>query len=126
MSNHHGLRILAILLALAASLAAARGEDDRESAFRGKRLAEANCSGCHAIAQFDESPLRMAPPLRDIAGSNSASVLREKLRGAVFLEHAVMPDFEPSDEQADDLANHMLSIAESAGKADAGPSRRLH
>jgi hypothetical protein len=64
--------------------------------------------------------------LRDIAGSNSATALREKLRGAVFLEHAVMPDFEPSPEQADDLWNYMLSIAENAGKADAGPTRRLH
>lgn len=108
------VRIVTMLVvALAAQTAAAASEDDRrESAFRGKRIAEANCATCHAIAQLDASPLPAAPPLREIGRTIPAERLRELLRGAVFADHAVMPDFEPDEEQADDIANYIRSIAE--------------
>jgi mono/diheme cytochrome c family protein len=124
MTNGHSLRLLtAFLLALALPPSAHADDDERESAFRGKRLAEANCAGCHAIAQFDDSPLRLAPPFRNMAERFSPSALRALLGGPVFLEHAVMPDFEPSAEQAEDLATYILSIAERVKEADEGPAR---
>ena len=77
----------------------------------GKKLFAANCATCHAIAQFDESTLATAPPFRIIGARTSRARLREMLGGRVFLDHAVMPDFEPDSEQADDLANYIASIA---------------
>lgn len=105
------MRIPLAILAMAVSVTAACADDERESAFRGKRIAEANCATCHAIAQFDGSPLPSAPPLREIGARFAFAELRVLLRGPVFLDHAEMPDFEPSQVQADDLATYMIDIA---------------
>lgn len=105
------MRIAMLVIAMAASTAAAADDDRRESAFRGKRIAEANCAACHAVAQFDASPLEAAPPLREIGRAIPPERLRQLLRGAVFADHAVMPDFEPDRQQADDLAAYMRDIA---------------
>jgi mono/diheme cytochrome c family protein len=99
--------------------------DDAESAFRGKRLAEANCAGCHALAQHDKSTLAIAPPLREIGSRFAPKELRDMLHGKVFLEHAAMPDFEPDDGQAADLANSILSISENRSEAHGEYARRL-
>lgn len=105
------MRLLLSMLVMAAALSAAMADDQRESAFRGKRMAEANCATCHAIAQVDMSTLRSAPPLREIGGMIAFTRLRNVLTGQVFLEHAIMPDFEPTEAQADDLATYIHSIA---------------
>ena len=101
--------VLGPALVMSATLAYA--DDHRESAFRGKRIAEANCAICHALAQVDESTVPAAPPLRDLGASFSLVDLRQMLRGGVFLKHAIMPDFEPTPAQADDLATYIHSIA---------------
>lgn len=83
---------------------------DPESAFRGKRLAEANCAECHAIAQVDESLHPAAPPFRLMARRRDLASLRTEMTGDLFLLHAVMPDFEPDAGQADDIVTYMESI----------------
>ena len=97
-------------LALGIALALASGPvgaGDSESAFRGRRIAEANCADCHAIAQFDMSANPKAPAFRDIGKLRPLEALRRDLRGALFLRHAVMPDFEPDATQADDLVTYL-------------------
>jgi cytochrome c len=89
------MRIAVLLAALGCTVAVAAADDARERAFRGKRLAEANCATCHAIAQFDASSLRTAPPLRTLGRTIAFERLRAMLGGQVFLRHAVMPDFQP-------------------------------
>jgi mono/diheme cytochrome c family protein len=83
---------------------------DPESAFRGKRLAEANCADCHAIAQVDESLDPSAPPFRSMGRRRDLAALRIEMTGDLFLRHAVMPDFEPDAKQADDIVTYMESI----------------
>ena len=83
---------------------------DHESAFRGKRLAEANCADCHAIAQVDESLDPAAPPFRTMAKRRDLATLRTEMTGDLFLRHAVMPDFEPDAKQAGDIVTYMESI----------------
>ncbi|WP_187969210.1 c-type cytochrome [Aquibium microcysteis] len=95
-------------LALSGSAIAA----DPESAFRGKRLAEANCAECHAIAQVDQSLDPAAPPFRQMALRRNLATLRGEMTGDLFLRHAAMPDFEPDARQADDLVTYMESIQE--------------
>lgn len=102
---------IAVMASALAGMQAAAAGDDAESAFRGRRIAEANCAGCHALAQFDESTLPAAPPLREIGRTISAKELRELLRGPVFERHAAMPDFEPDARQARDLAAYIADIA---------------
>ncbi len=99
---------ISILTVLVAALPA--GAADRESVFRGKRSAEINCGPCHAVGKADTSPNEAAPPLRELWERPVFATLREELGGPVFARHAVMPDFEPSREQAADLMNYVESI----------------
>jgi mono/diheme cytochrome c family protein len=98
------------LLLLTLTLVQPASALDPESAFRGKRLAEANCADCHAIAQVDESLDPAAPPFRAMAKRRDLATLRAELTGDLFLRHAVMPDFEPDAKQADDIVTYMQSI----------------
>ncbi|TWG55170.1 c-type cytochrome [Aminobacter sp. J44] len=100
-----------VILMMAATAGPAAADDAVESAFRGRRIAEANCAECHAITQIDESPLKEAPPFREIPARIPADALAKMLEGAVFKKHAVMPDFEPDPQQAADLVTFMHDIA---------------
>lgn len=106
------MRIVLSILALVASQSCGLADDERESAFRGRRIAEANCGACHALARTDRSTLSAAPPLREVGANVPYGKLREMLRGPVFLKHVVMPDFDPDGQQADDLAAYIRSIAQ--------------
>ncbi|QDZ01352.1 cytochrome c [Nitratireductor mangrovi] len=85
---------------------------DRESAFRGRRLAEANCAPCHALAQFDGSENAEAPPFRHLGRRRPLATLRDEMLADLFLRHAVMPDFEPDRRQVDDIVTYIESIQE--------------
>lgn len=98
----------AALLAALASPAAA----DAESEFRGRRLAEANCAVCHAIAQVDASENQKAPPFRSLGRLRPLDTLRQDMAGDLFKRHPEMPDFEPDREQIDDIADFIESIQE--------------
>lgn len=98
------------VLLLTVAVAQPAAAFDPESAFRGKRLAEANCADCHAIAQVDESLDPAAPPFRAMARRRDLATLRTEMTGDLFLRHAVMPDFEPDAKQADDIVTYMESI----------------
>lgn len=106
------MKILLAIVALFLLAADLPHGERRESAFRGKRIAESECGTCHGIGRFDGSSIARAPPFRVIAGRISRGDLIEMLRGPVFLTHEIMPDFEPTTGQAADLAEYMLSIAE--------------
>lgn len=105
------MKIVLAIVALGLLAADPTHGERRESAFRGKRIAETECGGCHGIGQFDGSSIAQAPPFRVIAGRISRGDLIEMLQGPVFLKHEIMPDFEPTREQAADLTEYMLSIA---------------
>lgn len=106
------MRLPIVLTAGAALLLAAQVEAaDRESEFRGRRLAEANCYGCHAIALYDESLDERAPPFREMAMRSDFEVLRQDMAGDLFLRHPEMPDFEPTPGQIADLVVFIESLA---------------
>ncbi|MDP3898710.1 MAG: cytochrome c [Mesorhizobium sp.] len=83
---------------------------DRESAFRGRRIAEANCAECHAIARYDTSENPAAPPFRTLSRRPSFATLRQSMSGQIFLRHAVMPDFEPTPDQVNDIVDFIENI----------------
>lgn len=99
-----------LLTVLAAAVSAPAIAADSESRFRGRRIAEANCAICHAIAQVDESENADAPPFRSLARLRPLAPLRREMAGELFLRHAVMPDFEPTPEQVDDIVDFIESI----------------
>lgn len=105
--NGRGIMLTTLAVASVAVVALAA---DRESEFRGRRIAEANCASCHAIALHDESALPEAPAFRIIARSPLFAQIRRELAGELFLRHPDMPDFEPSQDQANDIADYIESL----------------
>lgn len=77
----------------------------------GKALAEKNCTTCHAIDVTGASPLREAPPFRDIATNYSEAELEDAFNEGVATEHPAMPDWQMTPEQAAALARYVMSLA---------------
>jgi mono/diheme cytochrome c family protein len=100
--------LAAILVTATAAQALAA---DAESEFRGRRIAEANCAVCHDIS-LGQSDNPEAPPFRLLTRTRSLAVLRADMAGDLFTRHPEMPDFEPTPQQLDDIANFIGSISQ--------------
>jgi cytochrome c len=79
-----------------------------DGAAAGHRLAAAWCSECHAIEAAPTGKATAAPDFADIASRPSTTALSLK----VFLRtsHPSMPNIIIAPDQADDLANYILSL----------------
>jgi cytochrome c len=104
---------LATLMALMASFPisirnAGAVELTEWTASDGRRLAEAWCKSCHAIEPHMAGTLGQAPSFEAIANRHGTTALSLK----VFLStsHQNMPDLVITPDQADALANYILSL----------------
>lgn len=104
---------LAVLTALAASFVIpAHNADGAElaahSVAEGHRLADAWCTQCHAIEPHMAGMFNQAPSFESIANRHGTTALSLK----VFLKtsHQNMPDLVIAPDQADALANYILSL----------------
>ncbi|MBR0883008.1 cytochrome c [Bradyrhizobium barranii subsp. barranii] len=79
-----------------------------DSAFKGRRLAEAWCKPCHAIEPHMPGMSDQAPGFASIANRYGTTALSLK----VFLKtsHQNMPNLVIAPDQADALANYILSL----------------
>ena len=77
----------------------------------GRMLVRAHCAGCHAVERTDESPLKGAPPFRDMGSVYPASDLQEAFAEGIVTSHPAMPQFEFTPQQIVDLIAYMDSIA---------------
>ena len=112
MTRQAGLRILiAIVFALVAlvfvRLHNASGTP-LPSTSAGFRLAEAWCKDCHSIEAATAGSTRRAPDFTAIADRRSTTALSLK----VFFQtsHRSMPNLIIAPDQADNLANYILSL----------------
>lgn len=76
----------------------------------GKRLAEVNCSRCHAIGKEGESAHTEAPAFRDLAGRYPINALEEALAEGIYVGHPDMPEFQATPEQIDALLAYIESV----------------
>lgn len=111
-----------ILTFLALSLAAtpALAQDEAAQIAEGKRLAEINCMRCHNIEATGESPLTDAPPFREIASNYDKMELVDGFMEGLAVRHPLMPDWEVTEPQAEELAAFVLSLGTGA-KAENNP-----
>lgn len=103
--------LIVVAAGLSILVAGQAAASDRESEFRGRRLAEANCYGCHALALHDQGLDERAPPFRELARRPDVDTLRADMAGDLFERHPEMPDFEPTPDQIDDLVDFIESLA---------------
>jgi len=87
--------------------AAAAGD---ASAPRGRAYAQAHCARCHALGLEGASPLRRAPPFRDLAQTFPIDDLADVLVEGVERRHPAMPDVRLDPADADDLTAYLRSL----------------
>ena len=100
--------IAGLLVCLCATADAAdSGELDR----RGKVILQQNCGRCHAIEAAGESPLKKAPPMRDIYARFDPRELQAELREGMVSRHRAMPQIDFSDEDVDAIMAYLYALA---------------
>jgi cytochrome c len=93
--------LLLALLAFAPSVTFGQ-PTDAELIARGKTILTAQCSRCHQITLMGLSPLRAAPPFREVMRRYEPEALEEALAEGLSTGHESMPEFkfEPDDVNA--------------------------
>jgi mono/diheme cytochrome c family protein len=78
---------------------------------RGKAVLQENCGRCHAIEAAGESPLRQAPPMRDIYARFAPRELQAELKEGMVSKHRAMPQIDFSDEDVDAILAYLYALA---------------
>jgi cytochrome c len=103
------VRLATLMASLFVSIRAVTGvEVIEKTASEGHRLAEAWCKSCHAIEPDITGTLNQTPSFEAIANRHGTTALSLK----VFLRtsHQNMPNLVFTPDQADALANYILSL----------------
>ncbi len=77
----------------------------------GKAILEKHCGRCHAIEAKGTSPLKVAPPMRDIYGRYATRELREELSEGMVSKHKAMPQISFSDEDVAAILAYLHDLA---------------
>ena len=75
----------------------------------GRDIAEAQCSACHAIGSYGDSPNAAAPPFRILLSRYHAEVLEQELIEGIRVAHP-MPAFQFNPQGVDALIAYLRSI----------------
>jgi mono/diheme cytochrome c family protein len=87
------------------------GTPDAELVAAGRRIAERQCSSCHAIDRTSVGPPQGAPPLRDLLFLNDPDWVAYRLIDAVRMGHDNMPVFDFDVQAADALIAYLKTIS---------------
>ena len=101
----YSFSVLAIFAALTGSVAAQEGR-----AQRGRVFADTNCARCHAVGRVGESPLRPAPPFRELHKRYPVENLAEAFAEGIVTGHPSMPEFRLDPAQINDLLAYLKSL----------------
>lgn len=77
---------------------------------RGFVFVQTNCSKCHAVGRFGDSPLAIAPPFRTLHENYPVEDLAEALVEGIVVGHPSMPQFELDPAQVDDVIAYLKSL----------------
>ena len=77
----------------------------------GRRIAERDCTSCHAVKPGDvgPSPMEAAPPFQLVARMPSSTELA--LRVFLRTSHAGMPNLQFTEQEVDDLVAYIVSLS---------------
>jgi mono/diheme cytochrome c family protein len=85
----------------------------RDASAEGKAILHRHCARCHSIEAVGESPLRTAPPMRDIYGLYATRELQEELSEGMVSKHKAMPQISFSDEEVAAILDYLYKLARS-------------
>ena len=78
---------------------------------RGATIARTDCARCHAVGRVGASPLREAPPFRELHTRYPVEDLAESLAEGIRTGHPGMPEFRFDSDQVDALIAYLRSLA---------------
>ena len=84
--------------------------DSSELTARGKIVLQEKCGRCHSVEAAGESPLKIAPPMRDIYARFPPRELQEELLEGKVSRHKEMPQIEFSQEDVDAILAYLYSL----------------
>ena len=96
---------------LACLSATSNAADSSQLRSRGKVILKENCSRCHAIESVGKSPLKQAPPMRDIYARFAPRELQAELSEGMVSKHRAMPQIDFSDEDVDAILAYLYALA---------------
>jgi mono/diheme cytochrome c family protein len=82
-----------------------------DASVEGKALLHKYCARCHAIEAVGASPLRTAPPMREIYGRYAPRELQEELSEGMVSRHKEMPQISFSDEEVAAILAYLYDLA---------------
>jgi cytochrome c len=97
-------------IGLAVLLSSAAGAQQSPSVQRGMTLARTYCARCHSIDKISESPLKIAPPFRNLHLRYPVERLEEPLAEGIVTGHPTMPEFSFDADQIADFIAFLKSL----------------
>src|SRR4029079_14455552 len=88
---------------------------------RGRNFVTTNCSRCHSVDKVTPSPLKIAPPFRDLHLKYPIETLQESLAEGIYTGHPTMPALTLEPDQINDVLSYLKSLEELSP-----PLQRLH
>ena len=85
--------------------------DTGKLATRGKAIHEEKRGGCHAIEAVGDSPLKGAPPMRDVYSRYAPRELQAELLEGKGSRHKEMPQIQFSEEDVDAILAYLYALA---------------
>jgi mono/diheme cytochrome c family protein len=77
---------------------------------RGLTFVRVHCAQCHSIDTVSESPLKIAPPFRDLSRRFPIESLAPRLTEGIIANHPTMPQFRLDADQVNDVIAFMKSL----------------
>jgi mono/diheme cytochrome c family protein len=107
--THRTRNVIACTLLLWVPATAAAEEATKLA--RGKAILQEKCGRCHAVEKKGESPLKIAPPMRDIYTRYAPRELQEELLEGKVSAHKEMPQIQFSHEDVDAIPWYLYELA---------------
>lgn len=99
---------IGLLLCFPANLDAAKLG---KTAAKGRIILRDKCGRCHAIGRVGESPLKSAPPMRNVYARFDPRELQAELSEGMVSRHKEMPQIEFSDEDVYAILSYLYALA---------------
>jgi mono/diheme cytochrome c family protein len=77
---------------------------------RGLTFVRVHCAQCHSIDVASESPLKIAPPFRDLHLRFPVDTLTRRLSEGITANHPTMPQFRLEADQTNDVVAFIKSL----------------
>ena len=103
-------RLPNLVVALCLILPGAAAAQMSPSEQRGQTFVRANCSTCHATDKVSASPLKIAPPFRELHLRYPVESLQEALVEGIRTGHVNMPEFRLDAGQASDVIAYLKTL----------------